>query len=72
MESETKQTPLPIDDLKARVQLLREAGVRVYRDGGIELEFSPSYVASPIKSEADRVAEAISAYALADATEGVL
>jgi hypothetical protein len=32
--------PTPVDDLAKRVKLLREAGVRAYKDGSLELVFA--------------------------------
>ena len=34
--------PTPVDDLAKRVKLLREAGVRAYKDGPLELIFAPA------------------------------
>lgn len=33
--------PLPLDDLRARLQACVEAGVTSYRDGALELKFDP-------------------------------
>lgn len=36
----TASAPTPVDDLERRLQLLRDCGVRAYKDGSLEIVFS--------------------------------
>jgi hypothetical protein len=36
----TITAPTPVDDLERRLQLLRDCGVRAYKDGPLEIVFS--------------------------------
>jgi hypothetical protein len=42
----TVTAPTPVDDLAQRLQLLRDCGVRAYKDGSLEIVFS-----APLKRE---------------------